>query len=106
MPNQWVTFVKAWALKNNKSYMCSVSDPKCRADYKRRAPASVVRGIEFARKRMATEAKSRESMGSQDYNVGRAMTHTEKVRMQNSMRSQKANPKGLGSVTFMGNKYF
>ena len=106
MANSWVTFVKAWSAKHGKSYMCAVSDPKCRADYKTRAPSSVLRGIKAAKKRMVSEASARETMGGHDVNVGRAMTHTEKVRMKNSMLSQRANPKGLGPVSFMGSKYF
>lgn len=35
MPNAWVMHVKKWSAANNKAYGCAVSDPDCRASYKK-----------------------------------------------------------------------
>lgn len=35
MPNAWVMHVKKWAAENNKSYGCAVSDPECKATYRK-----------------------------------------------------------------------
>jgi hypothetical protein len=35
MPNAWVIHVKKWSAENNKTYGCAVSDPDCRASYKK-----------------------------------------------------------------------
>ena len=35
MPNAWVIHVKKWSAANNKAYGCAVSDPDCRASYKK-----------------------------------------------------------------------
>jgi hypothetical protein len=35
MPNPWVMHVKQYAMENNKSYGCAISDPECKATYKR-----------------------------------------------------------------------
>jgi hypothetical protein len=35
MPNAWVQHVKKFALKNNKSYGCAISDPECKQSYKK-----------------------------------------------------------------------
>ena len=34
-PNAWVEHVKSFALKNNLSYSCALSDKKCKASYKK-----------------------------------------------------------------------
>jgi len=35
MPNAWIIHVKKWSAANNKSYGCAVSDPECKASYKK-----------------------------------------------------------------------
>jgi hypothetical protein len=106
MANSWITFVKAWSIKHGKSYMCSVSDPKCKSDYANRMPASMKRSIKRIKQSRAKEANENSGMGRSDVNVGRPMTHTEIIKMKNNMLSQRFNPTGLGPVSFMGSKYF
>ncbi len=38
MPNKWVEFVKQWATKNNIDYKSSISNPKCKEEYKKMKP--------------------------------------------------------------------
>jgi hypothetical protein len=109
MANSWVIFVKKWAAENNKSYMCAITDAKCKRDYKNRAPPSVIRGIQRAKREIAY---NQGGMSGSDVNVGRAMTHVERVTLQNQGRQARAsqaharmNPHGT-SVNFMGSRYF
>jgi hypothetical protein len=34
MANRWILYVKQFALKNNISYGCAISNPECKANYK------------------------------------------------------------------------
>jgi len=34
MANRWILYVKHFALKNNISYGCAISNPECKAAYK------------------------------------------------------------------------
>ena len=34
-PNAWVEHVRSFALKNGLSYSCALSDPRCKASYKK-----------------------------------------------------------------------
>jgi hypothetical protein len=41
MPNKWVEFVKSWSKRNNKTYGCAISDPKCKADYRKQKDSRI-----------------------------------------------------------------
>jgi hypothetical protein len=46
MSNPWVLHVKDYAKKNNLSYMCAMSQPACKASYKKPTPVKKIKTIE------------------------------------------------------------
>jgi len=46
MSNPWVLHVKDYAKKNDLSYMCAMSQPECKASYKKPTPVKKIKTIE------------------------------------------------------------
>lgn len=46
MSNPWVLHVKNYAKKNDLSYMCAMSQPECKASYKKPTPVKKIKTIE------------------------------------------------------------
>ena len=58
MPSRWIEFVREWAKKNNMTYSCALSQPKCSQEY--RAKYGVSKKIPVN--------KEKEMMGAEDIN--------------------------------------
>ena len=71
MPNQYVEFVKQWSKDNGLSYMCSIGDPRLKADYLKFKAGEYEFEITPAPKKKSRkrEANERFSMMSEDFNV-------------------------------------
>lgn len=56
--SKWTDFVKDWAAKNNTTYGCALSNPKCSADYRKENPTKK----ELKAKEAQAEADKRKQM--------------------------------------------
>ena len=86
MVNAWILHVKKFALENNKSYGCAISDPLCKSSYKKQSPQGKTRTIRVNRK----ESAERQSMSSNDVNA------PEKRRVRVN-RKESAERRGMGA---------
>lgn len=59
MPNNWVSFVKEYASKNNLSYGCAMTKPECKSQYKEK----------YGNRKKLSTKKEKELMGAEDVNV-------------------------------------
>ena len=59
MPNAWTNHVKNFARENNLTYGCAISEPRCKASYKKPV-------------KQKTQKAEREDKGSNDVNVPRS----------------------------------
>jgi hypothetical protein len=57
--NSWTDHVRAFATKNNLSYMCAMSDPQCSATYKGAKPKRAVKAV---RSKPLTKKEKRENI--------------------------------------------
>ena len=59
MPNNWVSFVKDYASKNNLSYGCAMTKPECKSQYKEK----------YGNRKKLSTKKEKELMSAEDVNV-------------------------------------
>lgn len=59
MPNRWIEFVRDFARRNDISYMCAVSKPECKAEYR----------AKYGNQKKLTQKKEREMMSGEDRNI-------------------------------------
>lgn len=75
MANKWVEFVRDFAKRNNVSYMCAVSKPECKAEYR----------AKYGNPKKLSQKKEREMMGAQDIDVKPPMM----IRVKKTKKTKK-----------------
>lgn len=92
MPNQYVEFVKQWSKDNGLSYMCSIGDPRLKADYLNfKAGEPYGKEIDFQpkSKKKSSAKMERSGMGLEDVNVGMPRSKINTAQLINKLQQIK-----------------